>query len=450
MNIHSAEIENFKAISQCEFVANGNNVIISGVCGSGKTSILETLLIVLLGKEALPDDPIRKGAESARITWNLGEGEKIQYTVKVTIKPDKFDLTLTGYLRNGAKCKIASPAAFLKSLIFKDALDPQSFFNKGDKEQLKDFYSLFPDLKAKLENNSLEYKAIQDNRSRIKEQGQKSNIDLERTPYVAGLSEQEVDAAKLMSEMEEAKEHNARLSVLTSDLQRINSAIDDYNERLSLSQLRVERIKAQIEQLELEIVEEEKGCGRFTKEIALIQSNKLSFEKEIAEFKEIPVAPIQEKISNLTKTNESIRQNKRHKELQKEVELLREQYSQGLVDMKTKDQERVDILKSVKMPIEGLTVGDNCLMYPDPATGEIVRLNSLSTGQKWRVAVKILAAFIPENGLRIMVINDLNALDEPNHKAMLEAAKEVSVELVIHQTVYKSDDSQCKITIQGE
>ena len=79
-----------------------------------------------------------------------------------------------------------------------------------------------------------------------------------------------------------------------------------------------------------------------------------------------------------------------------------------------------------------------------------MRLNSLSTGQKWRVAVKILAAFIPENGLRIMVINDLNALDKPNHKAMLEAAKEVSVELVIHQTVYKSDDSQCKITIQGE
>ena len=114
MNLHSAEIENFKAISQCEFVANGNNVIISGVCGSGKTSILETLLIVLLGKEALPDDPIRKGAESARITWNLGEGEKIQYTVKVTIKPDKFDLTLTGYLPNGAKCKIASPAAFPK------------------------------------------------------------------------------------------------------------------------------------------------------------------------------------------------------------------------------------------------------------------------------------------------------------------------------------------------
>ena len=102
------------------------------------------------------------------------------------------------------------------------------------------------------------------------------------------------------------------------------------------------------------------------------------------------------------------------------------------------------------MPIEGLTVGEGCLMFPDPVTGEIVRLNSLSTGQKWRVAVRILAAFLPENGMRVMIVKNVNDLDETNYNAMLAAADELGIQLVMHQTVFKSDNSQCEIVIEDK
>ena len=75
---------------------------------------------------------------------------------------------------------------------------------------------------------------------------------------------------------------------------------------------------------------------------------------------------------------------------------------------------------------------------------------SLSTGQKIRVSVGILSAFLPppEKGLRCMVINDANALDEGNYTAMLEAANTHGVQLVMHKTMFKAESNKLEILIE--
>jgi hypothetical protein len=102
------------------------------------------------------------------------------------------------------------------------------------------------------------------------------------------------------------------------------------------------------------------------------------------------------------------------------------------------------------MPIEGLTVGDGCLMYPDPSTGNPVRIKSLSTGQQWAVVIPILAHYLPaeDKGLRSMVIKNLNDLDKENQELLFEEARKAGVQLIMHQTVFESDNSQCEIIIK--
>ena len=93
MNITSAAIEAFKNILNIEFVSNGNHIILRGTNGSGKSAVLDALMVAFFGKKLLPDDPILHGQESSKITFNIGNGEQQQFTISVKIKSDdlKFD-----------------------------------------------------------------------------------------------------------------------------------------------------------------------------------------------------------------------------------------------------------------------------------------------------------------------------------------------------------------------
>ena len=118
-----------------------------------------------------------------------------------------------------------------------------------------------------------------------------------------------------------------------------------------------------------------------------------TIDKAIQDFKPVDTADIENRIASVKETNQKIRDNLRQRNWRNGLKIYRLNF---LRDSRTSEilrKKRIEVIKSAQMPIEGLTVGEGCLMFPDPVTGEIVRLNSLSTGQKWRVAVRILAAF---------------------------------------------------------
>jgi len=450
MNIQSAVIEQFKNLTHVEFVADGNHIILRGVNGSGKSSILDALMVAFFGKKLLPDDPIFHGAESSKITWNIGNGNQIQFTVSVKIKPDDFSVTVTAYTPTGQKATIKSPAAFLESIMFRGAADPQAFFAKKDSEQVEMMYQICPELKSKLSKIESEYITIQNNRSLIKADGERKKLELEKLSYTAGLPETEIDPADLMLELSKANEHNKQLDQLKEDLVRVNEAIQSDNKVVEQSKRRVQQILQQLELLKQSIATEEAEVETRRASITLNRSFAANVEREIAEFKPVDTNDIKERINKCSAQNQKIRDNIRCKQLEKEIDELRVKYAKGLEDMKAKDQEKIDVIKAANLPVEGLTVGDNCLMFPDPNTGELVRLKSLSTGQQWSVVVGILASFLPapENGLRVLVVRNLNDLDEKNYLAMLEAANRHGIQLIMHETIKKSDSSQCEIIIQ--
>ena len=450
MNITSAAIEAFKNILNIEFVSNGNHIILRGTNGSGKSAVLDALMVAFFGKKLLPDDPILHGQESSKITFNIGNGEQQQFTIAVKIKSDDFNVVVTAYTPSGAKAKIGSPAAFLESIMLKDAADPQSFFAKSDKDQVQMLFDICPSLKPDLDKNLAEYNALKDQRSVTNAEGHRKDGELQNTPFTIGLPEKEVNPVELMEELRVANEHNNKLESVKNKLESTTESIDKIAPDIAEQEKRILSMQEQINLLTKNFDNEIASVSLKQKAQIKLKEEQLLLVKEMADFTIIPVEPINTKITECSTKNAQIRNNIKHKALTKEVEELRVKWNDGLIAMKKKEAERIDIIKAAKMPVDGLSIGDGCLMFPDPNTGELVRIKSLSTGQQWAVVIGILAAFLPapEKGMRVLVVKNLNDLDEKNYLSMLEAANKHNIQLIMHQTVMRSDNSQCEIVIQ--
>ena len=450
MNIHSATIEAFKNIAKCEFEARGNHIILRGMNGSGKTAILEALTMAFFGKKLLPEDPVMHGQESSKIVWNIGNNEKLIFTITIRVTADNFTLKVIQYGDNGQKMEIKSPAGFLEKIMFRDALDPQAFFSKSDKDQLQMLYTILPNLKEQLDQIDSDIINIKSVRSRVLSEKQTAEVDLSRIEYTPNLPEAEIDPVDLVAELTRANEKNAELEDMQSDRQAAQDQLSGIAQKKTSIKKQIERQAEMIRQMQAQMKESENEFTSLSDTEKSIAEKIATIDKAIQDFKPVDTADIENRIASVKETNQKIRDNLRRKELEKRVEDKSAEFSKGLKDIRDLEEKRIEVIKSAQMPIEGLTVGEGCLMFPDPVTGEIVRLNSLSTGQKWRVAVRILAAFLPENGMRVMIIKNVNDLDETNYNAMLAAADELGIQLVMHQTVFKSDNSQCEIVIEDK
>ena len=181
------------------------------------------------------------------------------------------------------------------------------------------------------------------------------------------------------------------------------------------------------------------------------EKKKAELENKIEKFEPRDVKAIQERISKLNETNSSIRTNQEHIKLKKEIAEKSAEYSAGLTRMNAIDGEKIDVYRDAEMPVAGLEVGEEDITFPDPSNGERVSFGSLSSGQKIRVSVSILAKFLPppDEGLRCMVINDANSLDKDNYTAMLDAANRNNIQLLMHKTAFETESNRLEIIIEG-
>jgi len=447
--IHSAQIESFKNITSVAFTAEGRHVTLKGMNGRGKTAILQALMTALVGKEVLPDDPILHGEESAKIRLNLGDGATIKYTVAVHVGKggETFNLTLKTFDEEGNTFIVPKPVTFLKKLILGTALNPQEFFDRKDSEQLQMLYDLMPDLHSEIERLDREYAVKQAERSEINKDGQRLKVDLERTVFTSDLPEEEEDPAVLMQELQNAQNHNQKKGELEKKVTDLSERAQKTEHAIDQSKSKIADIEAQIAVLQKTISDERDIIDANTASVAATRKEQDTAQRALNAFEEKPLEPIQERISGLKDRNEKIRQNQEHRRLAAMVEQKRTEYTEKYQEMKAIAEQRDKVISGAHMPIKGLTVGEGCLLYPDPHKGDLVRLNSLSTGQRWKVVLAIYAAM--GRDLKSMFIPDRNSMDRDNLRALYEAAEEHGIQLVFHQTV-EEDEGQCVIVIESD
>lgn len=135
--ITAVDVRDFKRVSEVRIEPDGDAhvLLIAGKNMAGKSSVLDALDAALGGKDALPTDPVRHGAERSAITVELNGGT---YKITRTVTPDgggKLEIT-------GPDGPIRAPQAWLDKIVGARFLDPLAFLSAPAKDQRRTLMAL--------------------------------------------------------------------------------------------------------------------------------------------------------------------------------------------------------------------------------------------------------------------------------------------------------------------
>ncbi len=371
----AAQVKGLKVV---EFNPDPEVVKITGSNGAGKSTVLDIIKALFTGDTM----PVRKGSNKGlvniqigdyNITWDLKAGE----TGKVTVKDSK-----------GAT--MPAPREFLKKLAGNKAIDPLCFIRMERKDQIKTLFQIVPGLEKSLKDINDRYATVQQKRSNTLALQTKAKVDLSRIPEHAQVPEMIV-VDELAAEVNRINKENEVNKNKREELK-------DLQETLEISQADVERLK---------------------KELLIAEGSVRYNQSKIEAIGEIPKdedpLPILDKIARAEENNKIVREVKERAAKSEEIEMLSRTYSEQLEEMKEIEKEKADLLSDSKMPIAGLSVEGQDVMYNG---NPIV---DLSFSEKLRVGAAI--AVSQNSEAKIILADDISLLDKKSVEILKETCK---------------------------
>jgi|WetSurMetagenome_2_1015567.scaffolds.fasta_scaffold124706_2 hypothetical protein len=451
LHVKSLELSGITPFDHVVMQELGNMVILEGVNGVGKTQILSMLIGTLQGKTSLPDRPLsewlKDGYESGVVKIELADGVVVKYTVRLTITAADATVQVKEVFEDGKSKEVPGGAlTFLKKIVNAIAFRPQAWRKKSDAEQVEEIFRFFPDLKAKLDENDNELVRVKAERAKSLNTSEVLRLDISRLRFTPGLPEKETDLATLLEKLKAANEHNKELDSMRTGVKTELECIAQIDKDVAALIAEKKRTEETMEKLRQQVEALDNGIkgGDIKKGIA--ERRKEVIEGQIIKFVPHPVEPIEKDIAGNSRTNVAIRDNAALKQKQKDLEASELLGQELYRKIETVKADRVKIMSSAQIPIDGLSIGDGCLLYPN-SNMEMVRLSALSDGEFWPVACGLVAAFKPRVG--IVIVDNYWDLDKTNFEALCAAAKKYGMQPWIHKTLREESDGGAGFLICG-
>ena len=347
MKLKHLHIENIRSYQNLDLDFKNGVTVISGVNGSGKSSILEACFMGLFGGKVLDNtalqisDMIRKGSSKAAIILDFehaGEDYQIEQQFKVS-KTGSASNSKSVLLKNGEIVAEQSKGTYdaVKKLLNMDEKNFQncSYIRQGDVDALinakpKDRQQMIDDLLrlGKLEDYRERAQASKTAVNRILRQEEERRKEifgeiqkLKEKNLTFELNKREEAVQNANNEIEEKRQKKEKFGAeLTLSESKLKEIEDDSKEIKNLETETIILEKKQDEELARrektmdEILEKEKVKNEIIKESKQIRKN-LNESKEVAEKQEYPEITENniELFSNAAKENEKTAQEKKHK-----------------------------------------------------------------------------------------------------------------------------------------
>lgn len=399
MHIIKLEASNVKRLTAVKITPQGKVVKITGKNDQGKSSVLDSIWYALGGVENIPEDPIRAGADEAKIMLDLGE---MTVTRKMRRKEDAtFTSSLIVENKDGTRPK--SPQTLLNELVGKFTLDPLAFSRLPPKGQFDALKMLVPglDLDAMKAANDTDYEKRTAENRRAKEA-----LAAAAAIQVPEEKVEKVDEAPILADMAKAGDHN--------------KGIQDQAQRRKDAAARVETLQKSNEDAREEI-------DRLTKMIEILKSTISSDEGtvQILTKKLAEAAPLAEPLDTV-KLSEALVAARAANDIA-DKQALRDGYrktaeghekaAEALTEsMKARDEEKNAAISKAKFPVEGLSLGDEeVLINGHP-------FNQAASSQKIKTSVALAMAADPQ--IRVLRIMDGSLLDSEAMKVITDMAEE--------------------------
>lgn len=367
----------------------GNLVVLGGANGAGKTSVLDAITMALGGREQIPPEPIRRGADHAEIVVDLGE-----IVVRRTFTAVGGG-SLTVSNKEGARFQ--SPQGLLDKLYGTLSFDPLAFARETGKRQAEILRQL-----VGLNTNALDFRREQIYAERTQVNKQAASL----WARVAAMSKHDGVPAEPVSVAEIAVELKAAIAT-----NEANASVS--RQTIRAAELVGER-RRKVEQMRQQLAEAESG-------LKVAEANCAKLEAEMASQKEVDVAPLHARLAEADSVNLKVAANRQRDALAAEADAA-DGKSKGLsVEIESIDEQKAAAIAAAKMPVPGLGFG------ADGVTLNGLPLEQASGAERIRVSVAIGLAMNPR--LRVLLIRDASLLDAASVQMVADMAKDAGAQI---------------------
>ena len=417
--ILSLRASNFKAISVVGIDTNGENVILSGKNGSGKTSTMDAIWAALQNSKASKtiSNPIKNGEADAVAVVEL---DNYIVTRKWNGESGRSSIVITDKEGN----KQTSPQTILDNIIGDLSFDPQEFSSMNDKPRYEVMLSLSG---VNVDEHDAIIKAAYDERT-IANRKVKDLVSQGRAMprYDDSWPTERVSISELNKELNDLREHKDTIrkfnnyalviensiSQTSSDIAQIKSDIEALQLKLSTNLVELETLK----DIKSSLVQPSNWSGK-TEEVILSE------------------------INNFEDLNKKADDRAKYLEMKESYDRANEEALRLTEAYEAAKKAKLDALVDANYPIDGLFLDADSeqVMYKGVPWGD------LSTGERLKTATAMAMAMNPD--LKVIFLRDASLLDDDSITAIKQMACDGGYQ--IWMEIVNSDDPTALQFIDG-
>lgn len=413
MRIIQLQAENIKRLKAVDISPDGNCIIISGMNGNGKSSVLDSIWLALQYKAAIKDNPnpLRAGTNKGEVSIDLGE-----YIVTRRFTANSSVLEI----KTPDGSKIPSPQKLLDGFIGELSFDPWEFLRKTEKEQR----NLLGDLLFKLTEGKLDLAEF--DKKKDDAYNQRTDLNREKNRIATLITNivppadsdplEEKSVSELATSIQEALDNNSQLKSLYDSL--------------TVKQNNISKWKDEIEVLQQKIGQEKEAIGKDTEILADLK------------LQDVPM--LQDQLKNIEENNKRAREVLQYKKLQEDLGNIEQKISSLNDAMELIEIEKAEALEATSLPVKNLVINADGIRYLNEENKEVPFCQA-STAQRLRIALAIAMAANPT--LRVIRISDGSLLDDDSMKIINEMANDKDFQVWVE---YSSRNENDKIGIYIE
>lgn len=442
MHVKEIELHNFKAIADFKESFEGAVYLVTGENELGKSTILNAIVSCLTGERS--DNLLKKGEEKgyAKIKVSKG-GQEYTVEIKFTEKNPRGTVILTQEETGFHTEKISN----LQALFEYQDFDAHTFVGwsdtaEGRRKQVELVKSLLP------EEDRKRLEEITKEEARVKEERKDTNRDIKRAEAIAhdlSISPEDVlkyseqaNLSDIIDQLHKAEIQNGKVKEAREKLADFNERLKDYDSQT----------KTQAHDYDIEIKTAEEQLERAKERKQKFISDREAEKKELTEKqgkaeewlkanKPTDTEALKEKRDQFEEHNEKRAAVQKYQEVTKELTELEGIRLNDENKLDELDLEKREIIKSSKIPVEGLTFNEEGLLL----NGIPFAPNEVSTSQEMEIATKLIIAKNPKT--KVFRVAQGESLGSEKLRAIVEFANKEGYQGFIEEV--RRDQKQLKI-----
>lgn len=398
MKIIRLEAENVKRLRAVAVRPDGAVVLVGGDNGHGKTSLLDSIELALGGAGAAPPKVIRDGTDGARVVLELDD----LVVERRWSANGKSVLELRS--KDGATLK--GPQGILDKLVGPLSFDPLAFMREPPKRQAEILRKL----------TGLDFTKLDATRSELYDLRRMANIEarklldaLEVTPKVSAPEEEVsiqdiLDEQQLMAQIKAGNDREReRLAAAEREAKRLAEA-----EKRALQD--VDRLERELNAATNRLREAVEACAAGVAQLQELNA-------QVMELEDPDLAGVTAQLRVAEETNVKVRAGAARRQLHARAKAAEAKALELDGQLQACEQQRAEVLSKAKMPVAGLSFGDEGLQLNG------IPLEQASSAEQLRVSLGMGIALNPQ--LRVILIRDGSLLDEKS-LALVQAQAEAA------------------------